>query len=491
MSTRGITLEDQGFIHCSLRDQLPGIAELVYGDVADDELVVLVIDSEKVAAPIRFDAAIQGGPEYPHIYGALPVSAVIDAVRVGRDAAGHLVLREEPQVLRRYPFSRFRLEPDPQYAHLRRDEPVSRVQLPYGPPAWLVTDYHLTKAVLGDARFSRAAAVGRDNPRESLVDISQVAESVLSMDPPEHTRIRKLVGKAFTPRRVEELRPRAAEIAVGLRDEMTGAGRPADLVEGFSFALPAIMICELLGIPESDRLVFRGWANAIVSTTTVTAAAEQDAYLHLIGYMADLIAERRSRPGDDMLTGLVQARDSDDRLSESELLILAIALLVAGHETTAHQITNMTYTLLTHPQQLRELRREPEVLPRAVEEMLRFNVFGSAINPRIATTNVEVGDVMVRAGDPVLCSRTSANRDESVFSRADELDFERDPNPHVAFGYGPHFCLGANLARMELQVALGTIFGRLPAVRLAVPEHALTWHNETIMRGLAALPITW
>ena len=394
-------------------------------------------------------------------------------------------------MLRSYPFSRVRLEPDPQYAELRRSEPVCRVQLPYGPPAWLVTDYHLTKAVLGDARFSRAAAVGKDNPRESAVDISQVAESVLSMDPPEHTRIRKLVGKAFTPRRVEELRPRAVEIASGLLANMIAGGPPADLAEAFSFALPAIMICELLGIPDCDRQVFRGWANAIVSTTATTPVQEQEAYLHLVAYIAELIADRRARPGDDMLTGLVQARDNDDRLSESELLILAIALLVAGHETTAHQITNMTYTLLTHSPQLEQLKREPEVLPRAVEEMLRFNVFGSAINPRIATTNVEVGDVMVRAGDPVLCSRSSANRDESVFSRADELDFERDPNPHVAFGYGPHFCLGANLARMELQVALGTIFGRLPAVRLAVPEDALTWHNETIMRGLAALPITW
>jgi len=392
---------------------------------------------------------------------------------------------------RRYPFSRIRLEPDPQYAELRRSEPVCRVQLPYGPPAWLVTSYHLAKAVLSDARFSRAAAVGRDNPRESVVDVSQVAESVLSMDPPEHTRIRKLVGKAFTPRRVEELRPRAAEIASGLLDDMIADGPPADLVDGFSFAFPAIMICELLGIPEGDRLVFRSWANAVVSTTTTTSVQEQDAYLHLVSYIADLIAERRARPGDDMLTGLVQARDNEDRLSESELLILAIALLVAGHETTAHQITNMTYTLLTHPWHLQQLREQPELLPAAVEEMLRFNVFASAINPRIATTDMELGNVLVRAGDAVLCSRSSANRDENVFSRAGELDFTRDPNPHVAFGYGPHFCLGANLARMELQVALSAIFTRLPGVHIAVPEDSLTWHDETIMRGLAAFPIAW
>jgi len=392
---------------------------------------------------------------------------------------------------RSYPFSRIRLEPDPQYAELRRTEPVCRVQLPYGPPAWLVTDYSLTKSVLSDARFSRAAAVGRDNPRESAADISQVAESVLSMDPPAHTRIRMLVGKAFTPRRVAELRPRATDIASGLLDDMIAAGPPADLVSSFSFALPSIMICELLGIPEADRHTFRGWADATVSTTTTTPVQEQDAYLHLVGYLASLFEERRARPGDDLLTGLVQARDNDDRLSESELLVLAMALLVAGYETTAHQITNMTYTLLTRPAQLQQLRQRPELLPGAVEEMLRFNVFGSAINPRIATTDVELGDVLVRAGEPVLCSRSSANRDEQVFSRAAELDFDRDPNPHVAFGYGPHFCLGANLARMELQVALGAILARLPRVQIAVPEDSLLWRDGTVMRGLAAFPIIW
>lgn len=395
------------------------------------------------------------------------------------------------QMPRSYPFSRIRLEPDPQYAELRRSAPVCRVQLPYGPPAWLVTGYNLTKAVLGDSRFSRAAAVGRDNPRESPVDVSQVAESVLSMDPPEHTRIRRLVGKAFTPRRVEGLRPRAAEIAVGLLDDMMAAGPPADLVDSFSFALPVIMICELLGIPEGDRQMFRNWADTVVSTATATPVQQQDAYLHLVSYVADLVALRRARPGDDLLTGLVQARDNDDCLSESELLVLAMTLLVAGYETTAHQITNMTYTLLTHPPQLQQLREQPELLPAAVEEMLRFNVFASAINPRIATTDVELGEVLVRAGEPVLCARSSANRDENVFSRADELDLSRDPNPHVAFGYGPHFCLGANLARMELQVALGTILSRLPGVRIAVPEDRLIWHSGTIMRGLAAFPITW
>jgi nocardicin N-oxygenase len=217
----------------------------------------------------------------------------------------------------------------------------------------------------------------------------------------------------------------------------------------------------------------------------------QDTYLHLAGYLAGLFAQRRAQPGNDLLTWLVQARDNEDRLTEAELLFLGMALLVGGYETTAHQITNMVYTLLTHDRQLRQLKARPELLPNAVEEMLRFIVFGNALNARIATGDVKLGAVLIRAGEAVLCSRSSANHDEQVFSRAGELDFTRDPNPHVAFGYGPHYCLGAHLARMELQVALGTILPRLPGLHIAVPEEELTWQAGTMMRGLSAFPLGW
>jgi cytochrome P450 len=395
------------------------------------------------------------------------------------------------RVCRSYPFGRSRLDPSPQYAQLRRTEPVCRVQLPYGPSAWLVTSYELNKSVLGDARFSRAGAVGRDNPRECPVEFGLVAESVLCMDPPAHTRIRQLAGRAFTARRVDQLRPRARQIASGLIDAMAAAGPPTDLVESFSFVFPAVIICELLGIPDADRHVFRGWTDAIVSTTTSSPGQVQDTYLQLAGYLADLFAQRRARPGDDLLSWLVQARDDQDRLTEAELLFLGMALLVGGYETTAHQITNMVYTLLTHGPQLRQLKARPELLPGAVEEMLRFIVFGNAVNPRIATADVRLGRVAVRAGEPVLCARSSANFDERVFVRAAELDFARDPNPHLSFGYGPHYCLGAQLARMELQVALDTILARLPGLHIVVPEDQLTWHAETMMRGLATFPVAW
>jgi cytochrome P450 len=390
-----------------------------------------------------------------------------------------------------YPFSRHRLDPDPLYAQLRREEPVCPVQLPYGRPAWLVTTHELSKLVLSDPRFSREATLEGDNPRESPVDYVQVAESIMSMDPPKHTRIRQLVSKAFTPRRVEALRPRARQIADGLIDDMTAAGPPADLVQSFSFALPAIVLCELLGIGEADRHQFRRLTAGMVSTATASWEEQQEIFLNLFSYLEGLFAERRQVPGDDLLTGLVQARDNDDRLTETELLFLAMALLVAGYETTATQITNMVYTLLNHPRQLDLLRAHPELIPRAVEELTRFIAMGNAVNPRNATVDVQLGDVLVRAGEPVLCGLSAASHDESVFDRPEELDVTRQVNPHLGFGHGPHFCLGAHLARMELQVSLDAILSRLPGLRVAVPEDELVWQEGTLMRGVTSFPLSW
>lgn len=395
------------------------------------------------------------------------------------------------ETVRKYPFSRVRLDHDPLYTQLRQEEPVSRIQLPYGPPAWLVTTHQLVKTVLADPRFSREATLDRDIPRYSLVELGQVPESILSMDAPKHTRIRQLVGRALTARRVEELRPRVRQIATGLIDDMVAAGPPADLVERFSFPLPAIVISELLGVPWEDRHTFRRWADGTVPTEGITQEQQQDSFLHLAGYLAEQFEQRRSQPRDDLLTWLVQARDEQDRLTESELLFLGMALLVGGYESTARQITNMVYTLLTHPRQLGELRERPELVPTAVDELLRFISFGTAINARIATADMQIGDILVRAGEPVLCANGSANNDESVFSDPDELDITRHPNPHLAFGHGPHVCIGAQLARLELQVAVETILSRLPGLRIAVPESDLVWETEIVMRGLAAFPVTW
>jgi cytochrome P450 len=400
-------------------------------------------------------------------------------------------ITEMHETVRKYPFSRIRLDHDPLYTQLRQEEPVCRIQLPYGPPAWLVTTHQLVKTVLADPRFSREATLDRDIPRYSPVELGQVPESILSMDPPKHTRIRQLVGRALTARRVERLRPRVREIASGLIDDMAAAGAPADLVESFSFPLPVIVISELLGVPWEDRHTFRRWADGTVPSEGITAEQQRDCFLNLTGYLAEQFEQRRSQPRDDLLTWLVEARDEQDRLTESELLFLGMALLVGGYETTARQITNMVYTLLTHPRQLSELRERPELVPTAVEELLRFIAFGTAINARIATTDVQLGDTLIRAGEPVLCANGSANNDESVFSDPGELDITRHPNPHVSFGHGPHVCIGAQLARLELQVALETVLTRLPGLRIAVPESELVWETETVMRGLTTFPVMW
>ena len=392
---------------------------------------------------------------------------------------------------RNFPFSQPReLDLDPLFAQLRRDEPVSRIQLAYGEPAWLATRYEDVKTVLADARFSRAAAAGRDEPR-SRVHEGQPG-NILSLDPPEHSRLRRLVSKAFTARRVEALRPRAQEIADALADAMLAGGPPADLVEGFGFPLPTTVICELLGVPAEDRDRFRVWAGALLSTTRFTPAEVAGHVRSLDDYMAGLIAQHRQNRRDDLLGALVAARDDEDRLSEEEMLSLAVGLLVAGHETTATQIPNFAYMLLTHPGQMTELRADPGLLPQAVEELLRHvPLGGGASSARYALEDVELGGVTVRAGEAVVVQLASANRDESVFPHPDEIDLGRQESPHVGFGFGPHHCLGAPLARMELQVALRTLLTRFPGLRLADTGHDIDWKTGLATRGPARMLVTW
>ena len=392
---------------------------------------------------------------------------------------------------RPYPFDQpDRLNLDPLYAQLRRQEPVARVRLPFGEEAWLATRYQDVKVVLGDPRFSRALSVGRDEPRTS----PQPAEGgIMSMDPPDHSRLRRLVAKAFTARRVEQLRPVTAAIADELVDAMLAAGPPADLVENFSTPLPVRVICRLLGVPTEDQHLFRTWSESIVSTTSLPPERIVEYLNSLRAYMAGLIAQRRETPTDDLIGAMVRARDEDnDRLTEQEMVDLAAGLLAAGHETTVTQISNFVYVLLTHPEQLAVLRARPELVPGAVEELMRYVPLGvSAGFARYATEDLELGGVLIRAGEPVIAAMASANRDATVFDDPDRLDITRGAGPHLGFGHGVHHCIGAQLARMELQVALGTLLARLPELDLAADEKELEWKSGLLVRGLRALPVTW
>ena len=390
-----------------------------------------------------------------------------------------------------YPFSEAQgLDLDPEYGRLRDNGQLARVRMPYGGEAWMATSYEDVKTVLGDTRFSRAATLGADVPR--MTPIIQTDSSLLTMDPPDHSRLRKLVAKAFTMRRIEMLRPRAQEVVDGLLDAIEAQGPPADLIEGLSLPLPITMICELLGVPYEDRDQFRAWSDAALAITAFTPDEIVQGRDGLKNYLTSLVATHREQPGDSLLSELVRARDEQDRLSEAELVQFGVTLLVAGHETTANQTGNFLYTLLSQPHLLRELQQDPDLLDPAIEELLRVTPLGTAAGfPRIATEDVQLSGGLVKAGDAVMTQLASANRDGEVFAHADDIDFHRENNPHIAFGHGVHHCLGAQLARLELQVAVGSVLRRFPGLRFAAPVEEVPFKEGRLIRGLQALPVAW
>ncbi|MTE17806.1 cytochrome P450 [Streptomyces sp. TRM43335] len=385
-----------------------------------------------------------------------------------------------------YPFNRSEgLALDDAYRSAQHRPGMVRVRLPFGEPAWLATRYEDARLVLGDRRFSTGTARERDAPR---LRKSRIGGGILQTDPPEHTRLRTLVAKAFTARRVEDLRPRIRALAEDLVDGMVAAGPPADLVEDFALPLPVGVICELLGVPVEDRPRFRRWSDDLLSTSGLTEREFQRSFEELRAYLADLVAQHRAHPADDLMSALIAARDERDRLNETELIDLCAAVLVAGHETTATQIPNFVLVLLEHPRELAELREREELIPAAVEELMRYVPLGSAGSfARYATEDVRVGEVLVRAGEPVLVAIGAANRDGSHFEAPDELRFDR-PRQHIGFGHGVHHCLGAQLARAELQEALRVLLFRLPGLRLAGD---VEWKSRMLVRGPRTMPIGW
>jgi cytochrome P450 len=387
-----------------------------------------------------------------------------------------------------YPFNTTEgLDLDAAYAAAREAPGLIRVQLKYGEPGWLATRYADARMVLGDRRFSRAMAVGRDAPR-AIPPLEE--ENLLSMDPPHHTRLRTLVAKAFTLRRVEAMRPRVRELAEGLVGEMIAHGAPADLVDLFALPLPVAVICELLGVPVEDRPKFRAWSDRLLSTARITPEEFMANREELRDYMRALIAERRVAPAEDLMSALIAARDEQDRLSELELVDLCVGVLVAGHETTASQLPNFVYVLRNEfPDKWDELRADLDLIPAAVEELMRYIPLGAgAAFARYALEDVEVGGELVRAGEPVLVAIGAANRDPLRFTDPDELRFDRTDNQHIGFGHGVHHCLGALLARLELQEALRVLLTRLPGLHIAGD---LTWKSEMIMRAPKYMPVGW
>ncbi|MCC3770315.1 cytochrome P450 [Streptomyces sp. UNOC14_S4] len=391
---------------------------------------------------------------------------------------------------RPYPFSEaVALDVDPLYAKLRTEEPVVRVSCPFGEDAWLVTRHADMKTILADPRFSRALAQEHDESRMTPLPIHT---SILGMDSPDHTRLRRLLAKVFTMRRVELLRPRIEREAHRLIDALVAAGPPGDLMESFAVPFAGTVVCELLGVPFEDREQFRGWLDAFSATTVMTEEEIEADTQRLHGYIGRLMVTRRAAPQDDLISAMVKASDEEDKLSEKELVELASVLLIAGHETVSSQMIDSLHVLLTHPEQLAALKRSPELMPGAIEEMLRYVPLISHVTfARYAKEDVELSGTLVRAGESVLPAIPSANRDESVFENADRFDILREHNPHLGFGYGIHRCLGAPLARLEMEVALDSLLHRLPGMRCAVPVEELEWKDGMQVRSLLELPVVW
>ncbi|MHC5903444.1 cytochrome P450 family protein [Streptomyces sp. S6] len=395
----------------------------------------------------------------------------------------------------------FASNPYPAYAWLREHAPVHRTTLPSGVEAWLVTRYADAKQALADARLSKNPA-HHDEPAHAKGKTgipgerkAELMTHLLNIDPPDHTRLRRLVSKAFTPRRVAEFAPRVQELTDDLIDRFAAKGE-ADLIHDFAFPLPIYAICDLLGVPREDQDDFRDWAGMMIRHGGGPRGGVARSVKKMRAYLLDLIHRKRGDLGDDLISGLIRASDHGEHLTENEAAAMAFILLFAGFETTVNLIGNGTLALLTHPDQRELLQKslaagEAELLETGVEELLRYDGPVELATWRFATAPLALGGQHIAPGDPVLVVLAAADRDPARFEDPDRLDLSRRDNQHLGYGHGIHYCLGAPLARLEGQTALATLLTRLPDLQLAVQPDELRWRGGLIMRGLRTLPVNF
>ncbi|MBV6699958.1 cytochrome P450 [Kitasatospora aureofaciens] len=378
------------------------------------------------------------------------------------------------------------LDPLPELAELRRDAPVLQVRLPSGDLAWLVTRHADVRRILADARFSRARATRGEGPRINRT--TTLPDSILAADPPEHSRLRRLISPALSARRAEAMRRDIAHLTHDLLARLEPLPRPADLVAHFTRPLPLTVICDLLGTPRVDGDRLDAWNDALRSVTAMTDAEVMAAVAEMTDYLTGLIAAKRAHPGDDMLSVLIAARDEGDRLSEGELVSFCIVLLAGGYGTTADRLAGLVHLLLEQPERYELLCHKPALIPGAIEELLRYAQAVVGANLRVATEDVVLGGVTVKEGEAVVALTSSANHDERVYAEPALLDLTRAAPAHLAFGHGAHFCVGAQLARVQLQEALTGLVNHLPTLHPAGPPE---WKRGQITRAPRTLPVTW
>jgi cytochrome P450 len=383
-------------------------------------------------------------------------------------------------------------DPPADLERLRDTEPITRVSLWDGSTPWLVTRHADVRAMLADRRFS--SDTGRPGfPAVSASTLARrrTAPSFIGMDDPDHARLRRMLIGEFTVRRIGTLRPRVERVVADLLDAMAAGPNPTDLVEAFALPVPSMVICEMLGVPYAEHEYFQEHSRALLDNRTEPAEAVRRTE-ELRDYLAALVAARESEPADDLLGHLTERYVLTGALGRTEAASMALLLLVAGHETTANMIGLGTLALLRHPAQAAQVRDgEPAVVNAAVEELLRLLTVTHTGRRRVATEDVELGGVTIRAGEGVIAAGDAANRDPAEFAHPDELDLHRESNHHVAFGFGVHQCLGQPLARLELQVAYPALLRRLPTLRVAAPLEEIAFRDEMTVYGVHALPVAW
>lgn len=385
--------------------------------------------------------------------------------------------------------------PPPEYAPLRESQPISKVQLRInGKTAWLITKYEHVRQVLSDHRVSAnwkhpGFPLQVQLPPELLAPEAPV--SLFNLDPPVHTTQRRMLLPEFTVRRIEALRPHVQSIVDECIDAMVEAGGPIDLVDVLAVPVPLLVMCEMLGVPYSDRPFLQQWAKNATSRET-TPEQQVEGHIKMNAYMNDLLAGKEKEPGDDLISRLIARNNEEQKISMFEIDMLIRALIGAG-QSTANMISLGTLALIEHPAQLAELKANPSLMSKAVDELARFiSIADTGGTARVATEDIEVGGVTIKAGDGILASVNSANHDETVFEHPDELDLHRESASHIAFGHGFHKCIGMSLARLELEIVYRTLFDRLPGLRLAgtLDEVRFKEYDELVY-DVYELPVTW